>query len=72
MCIRDSSRGCVLEFQHPTEGHVKQPAFPAKVSNMRPGLHTLPPRFGEHTKEVLHSLGYSEEEIKELQEKKVI
>lgn len=57
---------------HPVEGEVPQEAFPAKFSDLSPGWRTPPPGFGEHTREILLSLGLSEEEIADLAARKVI
>ncbi|NPV90591.1 MAG: CoA transferase [Firmicutes bacterium] len=54
------------------EGQIPQMAFPVKFSDIEPGWVSPPPELGEHTGEVLRSMGYSEEEIAELAKKKVI
>jgi crotonobetainyl-CoA:carnitine CoA-transferase CaiB-like acyl-CoA transferase len=65
-------REMVLEVDHPTEGRVKQVGFPIKFSET-PGRVRLPsPGYGEHTREVLHELGYTEAKINTLEKSGVI
>lgn len=54
------------------EEHFKAIGLPIKLS-LTPGrLKLLPPSLGEHNGEVLHSLGYSDEEIRTLLKTKII
>jgi len=65
-------RGMVLEADHPTEGPIKQVGFPIKLSET-PGRMRLPsPGHGEHTREVLRELGYTQEDIEALARSGVI
>ncbi len=65
-------REMVLEVDHPTEGRIKQVGFPIKFSET-PGHIRLPsPGYGEHTKEVLQELGYTEGKIEALAKSGVI
>jgi crotonobetainyl-CoA:carnitine CoA-transferase CaiB-like acyl-CoA transferase len=65
-------REMVLEVDHPTEGRIKQVGFPIKFSES-PGQIRLPsPGYGEHTKEVLQELGYTEGRIEALEKSGVI
>lgn len=65
-------RGIFNEIAHPVEGKIKQIGFPIKFSNTPGENRTPPPLAGEHTEMVLQSIGYSQSEIEELREKKVI
>jgi len=65
-------REMVLEVDHPTEGRIKQVGFPIKLS-ATPGRVRLPsPGYGEHTREVLEELGYTEGDIEALEKSGVI
>jgi crotonobetainyl-CoA:carnitine CoA-transferase CaiB-like acyl-CoA transferase len=52
-----------VEYDHPTEGHVKTPGFPYKFSEAPAKVYRGAPQVGEHTYEILGGLGYSEEAI---------
>ena len=66
------ARNMYQEMPHPTLGSIKQTGLPIKFSATPGGLDRHPPLLGEHNQEVLTSLGYSEEEIRGLQEGAVI
>jgi crotonobetainyl-CoA:carnitine CoA-transferase CaiB-like acyl-CoA transferase len=61
-----SSRGMILSSVHPTEGALRQVGFPVKFSTTPCTLRRHVPSLGEHTEEVLLSLGSSEKEIEKL------
>ena len=58
--------GTFVEYEHPTEGHVKTPGFPYKFSQTPAQVYRGAPRVGEDTTEILTGLGYKAEEIKDL------
>jgi len=58
--------GTFVEYDHPTEGHVKTPGFPYKFSQTPAQVYRGAPRVGEDTTEILTGLGYKAEEIKDL------
>lgn len=58
--------GTFVEYDHPTEGHVKTPGFPYKFSQTPAQVYCGAPRVGEDTTEILTGLGYKAEEIKDL------
>ncbi len=62
----------VLEQDHPTIGKIKTVGFPTKLSESPATLRLPPPLMGQHTEEVLRDLGYSQGEIGQLREEKVI
>jgi crotonobetainyl-CoA:carnitine CoA-transferase CaiB-like acyl-CoA transferase len=57
------ARGLIEEFEQPTVGRVRQPK-PAAVFEVNKAVIGGPaPRVGEHSRAVLHDLGYSDGEI---------
>lgn len=51
------------EFDHPSEGRIRLMKPPYSLSKTQPDIRRLPPRFGEHTAEVLRELGYDEAQV---------
>jgi crotonobetainyl-CoA:carnitine CoA-transferase CaiB-like acyl-CoA transferase len=62
----------VLETEHPAYGRVKLTGFPVKLSETPATLRLPPPTVGEHNEEILQKFGYSEDEIRTLQEAGVV
>jgi len=60
-------RGLIFEAEDAIRGKSKQIAYPTKFSEMQPEIRRSPPTLGEHTMEILTSLGYTTEEVEELQ-----
>ncbi len=56
----------------PNEGKMLQLSYPAKFSDYKPGWRTPPPKLGENSEEIVKALGYSDAQVKELFETKVI
>lgn len=66
------ARGLVQELDHPVIGKMKTIGIPTKFSRT-PGQIRMPaPTFGQHTDEVLGSIGVAEERLKDLRDKGVI
>ena len=65
-------REMVVELDHPILGKVRQVGIPIKLSETPGSIRSFAPLLGENTEETLESLGYSETEIADLAEKKVI
>ncbi len=65
------SRGMILELFHPKAGKIRQFGPPFRSTHGR-GPHTPPPLLGEHTVEVLASLGYTPARIEDLKRKGVV
>ena len=67
------ARECAIEMAHPTADRVKLVASPMRMS-ATPILYDLaPPLLGQHTDQILHELlGYSEQQLAQLRDKKII
>ena len=59
------AREMIQELTHPEYGPIKQLGIPVKLSETPGIVEGPPPLFGEHNREVLAMLGYSEEQIEE-------
>jgi crotonobetainyl-CoA:carnitine CoA-transferase CaiB-like acyl-CoA transferase len=50
-------------FEHPSEGMLKLPGFPARFSETPASIRRHPPKLGEHSIEILKEAGLEEEVI---------
>ncbi|RMF88484.1 MAG: CoA transferase [Nitrospinota bacterium] len=66
------ARGMVAELDQPLAGKIPTVGFAAKLSRTPAQIWRHAPLLGEHTREILLSLGYSEEQIAELEKEQVI
>lgn len=66
------AREMMVEMDHPVEGKVKGLGIPVKLSGTPGEIRRAAPLLGEHTDDTLKQLGYSEERIADLRERKVI
>lgn len=55
-----------VEYDHPTEGHVKTPGFAIRFSKTPSKVERGAPLAGEHSREVLREAGYDEAAIERL------
>lgn len=62
------AREMVVETNHPVAGQTKTIGLPVKLSKTPGGITRPAPVFGQHTEEVLKSLGYSSEAITHVSE----
>ena len=66
------ARNMVVTLDHPKFGKVQNIASPIKYSRTPLSIRNLAPKTGQHTKEFLKSMNYSDEEIKQLKRGGVI
>lgn len=58
--------GTFVEYDHPSEGHVKVPGFPIKFSKSPSSISRGAPQTGEHTRAVLQEAGFAPGKIDSL------
>jgi crotonobetainyl-CoA:carnitine CoA-transferase CaiB-like acyl-CoA transferase len=66
------TREMIAELKHPSFGIIQNINSPIKYSKTPLKIRSLAPKVGEHTKEILKQLGYSNEDIKDLKKAGVI
>jgi len=66
------ARKMVVELDHPKFGKIPNIVSPIKYSRTPLSIRSLAPLVGLHTKEILKSLGYSTEDIREFTKQGVI
>jgi crotonobetainyl-CoA:carnitine CoA-transferase CaiB-like acyl-CoA transferase len=66
------AREMAVTLAHPTVGSVSMTGNPAKFSATPAEMRSAPPLLGQHTDEILHSLGYTESRIAELRARAVV
>jgi crotonobetainyl-CoA:carnitine CoA-transferase CaiB-like acyl-CoA transferase len=62
------ARNMVVEMAHPTADTVKLVGSPLKLSRTPVEMRRHPPLYGEHTDQILASLGYTEEQIAQMRD----
>jgi crotonobetainyl-CoA:carnitine CoA-transferase CaiB-like acyl-CoA transferase len=65
-------RGAIVEQEHPAAGTIHSVGNPILFSETPVSYRRPPPRLGEHTEEVLRSLGYSGDEVDALRQEGAI
>ena len=72
MCIRDSANGGLTSLNLPDGTMTKLPSLPIEINGQRPTLKSDPPQIGQHSIKILNDLGFEDDEIQNLINKKVI
>jgi formyl-CoA transferase len=54
------------EFEHPTQGRVRQLGMPIKLSDTPATFRSFSPTLGQHTDAILKGLGYTKKQIDEM------
>lgn len=62
----------IMEVDHPKSKRIKMIGFPVKLRRTPPQIFLPPPLLGQHTKEILKKLNYSDEDIEEFKKNGVI
>jgi crotonobetainyl-CoA:carnitine CoA-transferase CaiB-like acyl-CoA transferase len=65
-------RETITEMNHPGVGSIKQVKSPIRLLDTPATMRSSPPRLGEHTDDILLSLGYSRPELEELRDAGVV
>ena len=66
------ARDMVVEVEHPTAGTIRNVGIPVKFSETPGNIRRPPPRFAEHTAEVLAEFGYTTGEIDSLRDRGIV
>jgi crotonobetainyl-CoA:carnitine CoA-transferase CaiB-like acyl-CoA transferase len=66
------ARELIAEFEHPSVGRVRQPKPAARFDLDEAKIQGPAPRIGEHSRDVMLELGYSEAEIAQMAEDQAI
>lgn len=65
------ARQMIVELTHPEYGPLKTLGIPIKLSDTPGAVETAPPKFGEHNRAILHSLGFTDQQVDEFAKKEV-
>jgi crotonobetainyl-CoA:carnitine CoA-transferase CaiB-like acyl-CoA transferase len=60
------ARGLIMEFEQPSVGRVRQPKPAARFEVSKTAIKGPAPRIGQHTREVLRELAYSEGDVERM------
>lgn len=70
--VQLKAREMIITMQHPDFGEVKMIGSPFKLSETPVQFKSFPPAHSQHTADILNQLGYSQEQQKQLKDKRVI
>lgn len=66
------ARGMLMEQDHPVLGRIQMPNLPFRFSGCDTSIREVAPELGEHNETIAASLGFSQEEIREMQKDGVL
>jgi len=66
------ARNLIVEFDQPTVGRVRQPIPAARFSGCDMRTLRPAPKLGEHTRDILRNIGYSDSEVDQMLEEKSV
>lgn len=66
------ARDMVVEMDHPKLGKIKNVASPIKYSRTPLKIRSFAPNIGQNTKEILRSLGYTDDKIRDFKKKGIL
>jgi crotonobetainyl-CoA:carnitine CoA-transferase CaiB-like acyl-CoA transferase len=66
------AREMVAELTHPQYGPLRVLGIPIKLSDTPGIVENAPPMFGEHNRQVLQKLGFTEKEVADLESSGVL
>lgn len=66
------ARNIIVESPHPTLGTLHHVAYPVTFNNGPRNVKRAPPLLGQHTGEILESIGYNQQEIEQLIEQGIV
>jgi crotonobetainyl-CoA:carnitine CoA-transferase CaiB-like acyl-CoA transferase len=58
--------GLFQKATHPTEGEIVMTQLPLRFSDTKVSIDRMQPKFGEHSREILREVGYSERDVRAL------
>jgi len=67
-----TSRNMVVDMDHPKFGKIQNIGSPIKYSRTPLTIRSLAPQIGQHTREILKDLNYTDEDIKKLKKSGII